>query len=107
MFEDIIGSKPRPKFNLKAKLEKNGEMVPEATVEVHKDKDMLSGFITCPGMTVTEYDSFCLHLSTLDDLKIYQHPIPIFVEDKEVGGKFKFMLATTRFTASGTATATP
>jgi hypothetical protein len=98
MFEDILVNN-KPKSELKAGLEKNGEMLKDAILDLSKYEDTYEGFITCPGMTVTDDDCFFLYLVVSKDNRYhilsereYRRAVRILVE-KEVDGKFRFTIA--------------
>ena len=88
MFEDILVKKPA----LTAKLEKNGEMIENAVIDLSKYENTYEGFITCPELEVTEYDDFWLHFMYTKDTDITRRIVRIFVA-QELYGRFKFTIS--------------
>ena len=95
MFEDILGEQPI-KPTITGKLEKNGELVENALVDVTNYERELTGYITCPDLEVTDEDFFCLFLYSSEGERIYTRSMQIFVEkEKDEDGRFKFVIART------------
>jgi len=88
MFEDILVKKPK----LVAKLEKNGEILENAVIDLSKYENTYEGFITCPDLEVTDYDDFWLHLMYTKDTDITRRTVRIFIK-QDLYGRFKFTIA--------------
>jgi len=84
MFEDIIGTKKETQ-SLVGKLEKNGEVVENAVVDISGYSTKHYGYITCDDLEITDNDCFIMDLTYTKDGEIKRHSFRVFVKRLEDG----------------------